>query len=199
MAGGKLPQNTESSAWRSVMTETGIGGSGRDTQEEGDMYNCGWFLLLYCRNQLNTVKQLSSNWKKKWGWRLALETQRDMCLIWDLNLSLPCLRGWHCCFCNDLPCISPNTWFHRGPGSHTVEALAGCGEQCESYSKKVESLEGLNRIFLNHLWFRKWGNEPSQTLGGLKVGGISVEGNLAVFCKMTNAFIFDPAFPLLGF
>ena len=112
--------------------------------------------------------------------------------------------GWHRCFCNDLPWISPNTWFHQGLGSQvgnsqTVEALAGCGEQCESYSKKVESLEGLNQIFLNHLWFRKWGNEPSQTLGRLEVGGISVEGNMVVSCKMTNALIFDPAFPLLGF
>lgn len=112
--------------------------------------------------------------------------------------------GWHRCFCKDLPWISPNTWFHWGLGSRvgnsqTVEALAGCGEQCESHSKKVESLAGLNQIFLNHLWLRMWGNEPSQTLGGLKVGGHSVEGNLAISCKMTNALIFDTTFPLLGF
>ena len=29
---------------------------------------------------------------------MVLEIQRDMCLIWDLNLSLPCLQGWHCFF-----------------------------------------------------------------------------------------------------
>ena len=36
-------------------------GSGRQVQEEGNMYTYGRFMLLYGRNQYNTVKQLSSN------------------------------------------------------------------------------------------------------------------------------------------
>ena len=40
----------------------GVGG-GREVLEEGGVYTYGWFMLMYGRNQHNTVKQLASNWK----------------------------------------------------------------------------------------------------------------------------------------
>ena len=49
-----------------------VGWGGRwegTSRERGHMYTCGWLLLTYGRNQHNTVKELSSNWKeafKKW-------------------------------------------------------------------------------------------------------------------------------------
>ena len=36
-------------------------GGGREVQEVGAMYTYGWFMLMYGRNQHNTVKQLASN------------------------------------------------------------------------------------------------------------------------------------------
>ena len=38
-------------------------GNGRQVQEGGHVYTCGWFILMYSRGQHNIVKQLSS--KKK--------------------------------------------------------------------------------------------------------------------------------------
>ena len=38
------------------------------------MYTCGWFMLLYGRNQHNTVKQLFPNWGKK-KWKLQIKSQ----------------------------------------------------------------------------------------------------------------------------
>ena len=35
-------------------------GDGRELQEGGDMYACGWFLLMYGRNQHNTVENYPS-------------------------------------------------------------------------------------------------------------------------------------------
>ena len=37
------------------------GVSRKEAQEEGDVYNYGLLVLLYCRNQHNIVKQFSSN------------------------------------------------------------------------------------------------------------------------------------------
>ena len=37
----------------------GVGSGG-----SGQMYTCGWFMLMYSRNQHNVVKQLSSKTKK---------------------------------------------------------------------------------------------------------------------------------------
>ena len=36
---------------------------GREVQEGGNIYTCGWFILMYGRNQYNIVKQLSFNSK----------------------------------------------------------------------------------------------------------------------------------------
>ena len=38
----------------------GVGG-GKEVQDGGDTYICGWFMLIYGRNQHNIVKQLSFN------------------------------------------------------------------------------------------------------------------------------------------
>ena len=54
----------------------------------GCMYTYGWFTLLYGRNQHNTVKQLSSNWKTKrsFPWRCpyvwVMRTLSRLPLLW---------------------------------------------------------------------------------------------------------------------
>ena len=39
-------------------------GEGREAHEGGNISNYDWFVLLYGRNQHNSVKQLSPNFKK---------------------------------------------------------------------------------------------------------------------------------------
>ena len=41
------------------------GGMGGGSRGKGCMYTYGWLVLLYSRNQHNTVKQLSSSYKKQ--------------------------------------------------------------------------------------------------------------------------------------
>ena len=50
-------------AWLSVMTPRGEMGWGLEAHEGGDIciYNYGWFVLLYGRNEHNIVKQSSSS------------------------------------------------------------------------------------------------------------------------------------------
>jgi len=43
---------------------------GGQFRRQGPLYTCGWFMLMYGRNQYNLVKQLSSNKKN--------EKQREM-------------------------------------------------------------------------------------------------------------------------
>lgn len=65
IAGGKLLYNTGSPAWHSVMTyRGGMWGRKEGSQRRWYIYSCGWYVLLYGRNQLNIVKQFSSNEKK---------------------------------------------------------------------------------------------------------------------------------------
>ena len=49
--------DTRGSTWCSVTTYKG----GKGVQEGGDICVCGWFMLMYDRNQHNIVKQLSCN------------------------------------------------------------------------------------------------------------------------------------------
>ena len=68
IGGEKLLYNTGSSAWSSLMMYRGeIGGVGRHSKRRGDIYTYthDWFAFLYGRNQHNTVKQYSSNKKRK--------------------------------------------------------------------------------------------------------------------------------------
>lgn len=57
--------DTGNPAWHSVMTQRCGMGGGREAYEGGDIYiyNYYWFVLLYGRNQYNTVKQLRSTQK----------------------------------------------------------------------------------------------------------------------------------------
>ena len=63
IASGKLLNNTGIPDWPSVTTGVGWEREGKLRDRGPSIYNYGWFVLLYDRNQHNVVKQLSFNKK----------------------------------------------------------------------------------------------------------------------------------------